>query len=404
MSASPRPEAMVQLPHYAATQGTCIMDVPAVAQPILYRTTDTNAILIDIPTSISRSCPQKLLSAAPLDRPYALPEPKDPSIVFNQELLDFHQTIREVILAALRSLRMGYQGEWCLQRRIREMALGESLPPFMTADFKANLNLLQVPVGQEPLDITELQHGVCIDITDIYNCIVRNPSPVFHGLTITTPANGRDIFTIPPGSSFLLAPFQASIDTFADYASRIGKFDFVLLDPPWPNRSAERSKAAYETLLNTKDLLRIPLEISLRDDALVGVWVTNKPKWRKFVLERLFPKWGIVPVGEWIWLKVTKFGEPIFDLDSVMRKPYEVLLFGRRMPRRPIAKTRKYRRGPDGMPFPSPEVEPSPRMLPTKVITAVPDLHSRKPCLKEGWLTWGDEAIRFNASEHWAPG
>ncbi|KAF8437421.1 MT-A70, partial [Terfezia claveryi] len=193
-------------------------------------------------------------------------------------------------------------------------------------------------------------------------------------------------------------------------------FDFILLDPPWPNRSAERSKSTYDTLPNHKDLLLLPLESSLRENGIVGVWITNKPKWRQFVHQRLFPKWGLEYAGEWIWLKVTKSGEPIFNLDSVMRKPYELLLFGRKPP----AKKQLGR-------FPSPIVEgsrgssPQPRVsrMPQKVIVAVPDLHSRKPCLKdviksflpmnytaceifgrhlvEGWFTWGDESIKFNA-------
>ena len=64
-------------------------------------------------------------------------------------------------------------------------------------------------------------------------------------------------------------------------------------------------------------------------------------------------------------------------------------------------------------------------MIKKRVIAAVPDLHSRKPCLKEliepfmpdakdysaleifgryavkGWSVWGDEALKFNADMYW---
>lgn len=62
--------------------------------------------------------------------------------------------------------------------------------------------------------------------------------------------------------------------------------------------------------------------------ALVVIWVTNKQKYRKFVLEELFPSWSCKPVGEWHWIKVTRKGEMVFDLDSTHKKPYEPLLIG----------------------------------------------------------------------------
>jgi len=63
--------------------------------------------------------------------------------------------------------------------------------------------------------------------------------------------------------------------------------------------------------------------------------------------------------------------------------------------------------------------------IPSKVVLAVPDVHSRKPCIKEliepylptsysaceifgrnlteGWHTIGDEAIKYNWDGHWGP-
>lgn len=64
-------------------------------------------------------------------------------------------------------------------------------------------------------------------------------------------------------------------------------------------------------------------------DCIVAIWVTNKPKFRNFILNKLFPAWGLVCVSEWAWLKVTTQAECIFPLDSMHKKPYEQLILGR---------------------------------------------------------------------------
>lgn len=165
---------------------------------------------------------------------------------------------------------------------------------------------------------------------------------------------------------------------------------------------------------------------------------------------------------EWYWLKVTKDGRPVTDvcfflsqsssgfdalsslfrdkkdqfipfchcssqkrrqsclgiyqLDGIWRKPYETLLIARRssLP------------GPSHQPH-SPLIDQ--QMQPEirrRVIAAVPDLHSRKPCLKSlfeeafgfregeyralevfarglvaGWWGWGDECLRFQWEGWW---
>lgn len=156
-------------------------------------------------------------------------------------------------------------------------------------------------------------------------------------------------------------------------------------------------------------LLEMDLDVLMADQSLVGVWTTNKPAMRDLVLGEggLFDIWGVELEEEWIWLKTTTNGEPVTPLDSVWRKPYEVLLLGRRH--------RTY------------NAQTSERLhkFSRKVIISVPDLHSRKPCLKElveplmpdfpdyralevfarhlvaGWWSWGDECIKFNWEGFW---
>jgi hypothetical protein len=127
----------------------------------------------------------------------------------------------------------------------------------------------------------------------------------------------------------------------------------------------------------------------------VGIWITNNPRFRKFVLEQLFPRWGLEMAGEWVWLKVTSIGEPVFDIESQVRKPYEVLLFGRQQQRGkdvspPSSKKRNTGEDKSGMShIPVSRIEVKDGLsehgttgLFTKTILAVPDVHSRKPCVK----------------------
>lgn len=161
-----------------------------------------------------------------------------------------------------------------------------------------------------------------------------------------------------------------------------------------------------------KDLLRLPLGDALtkpescrgrghtdtgedrsrgsQDGGFVGIWITNKPKFRAYVLETLFPSWRVEPVGEWVWLKITTTGEPMFDLESSMRKPYEILLFGQRTSNS-SRKKRKRKREVDGDEEHAAVLLENPSdgmttaklsVIPRKTILAVPDLHSRKPCIK----------------------
>jgi len=131
----------------------------------------------------------------------------------------------------------------------------------------------------------------------------------------------------------------------------------------------------------------------LKKDGLVAVWITNKASVRSRTIT-LLRQSGLTLFEEWVWLKTTVQGEPESALSGLWRKPYEVLLFFRR------------HRAHD-------------KVIPKRrIIVGVPDLHSRKPCLKElieavfglvdyqalevfarhlvtGWWSWGDEVLKF---------
>jgi N6-adenosine-specific RNA methylase IME4 len=148
----------------------------------------------------------------------------------------------------------------------------------------------------------------------------------------------------------------------------------------------------------------IPVGSHLAVDGLLVVWVTNSPSATDVLTSPhngLFAQWDVELVGEWMWLKVTTEGEPLFALDSSWRKPWERLLIARK-------------RG--GLGGPS---------IANKVIIAVPDVHSRKPNLRHlfedsgllpegylalevfarnltaGWWSWGEEVLLFQHRKHW---
>ena len=135
-------------------------------------------------------------------------------------------------------------------------------------------------------------------------------------------------FAIPQNCTFLLSDI-AEFQTLVDYiqCNKNMKYDCIIIDPPWENRSAIRSHKYH--WLSENDLLQLPLPVICNHDCLVVVWVTNKVRFADFVRDELFPSWNVEIVGEWHWIKVTKGGEFVFDLDSLHKKPYELLILGR---------------------------------------------------------------------------
>ncbi|ESN92997.1 hypothetical protein HELRODRAFT_69400, partial [Helobdella robusta] len=207
-------------------------------------------------------------------------------------------------------------------------------------------------------------------------------------------------YIIPPRSSFLLSDFS-EIDLLAKVET---KFDFVVVDPPWQNKSVKRKKRYYETF-SMLNLVKIPMPEWCNENCLVAVWVTNKIKYQDYVREELFPSWNLQFVATWYWLKVTKKLTPVYPLllstssTKHPKKPYELLMLGR-------FRLEKYHL----MSNSNIDCKIQDRM----VIISVPSaIHSHKPYLREvfkdhlpedakclelfarnlqsGWTSWGNE-------------
>lgn len=441
--------------------------VPNQQSAILYQSRDREITLIDIPTSIAAAQGRSdtLLSTLPLEEPIQSTEyqPRT-SKTTGTTATDtaHHETYKSLIQQALLDIRAHVPGSWCtlrqtlpqltkngkdaiasndiekeLEHRFREWAAVEECKVDDTSfDFQTMMASLGAPEVQPATAGTEAQKWMMLtsahEDSASQDVVTANWSPAFYNAkaqslsqTITRARAEQERescayhFTIPPLSAYFLGDcdhpdsFRSAFRDVTDEYNLPRHFDLVLLDPPWPNRSAKR-KGAYEQIGGMpylkKMLLKMDIDNYLEHNALVGIWITNKSTLREHVLGSggLFETWNVGLIEEWIWIKTTTQGEPMFDIDDAMRRPYEVLLLGRAAPNAWTSMAHA--------------VNPRKR-----VIAAVPDIHSRKPCLKEllepympdpdysalevfarylvaGWASWGNEVLKYNSDVYWAKG
>lgn len=384
---------------------------------ILYENADSTIFLIDIPHSISegqQSC-RRILSSKPLERPYPSTEPKSQraKAMFEKPSLD-ELILQKHLQLTLEQLRAECDGGYTYPRficisdeheqestkRKRENTSTESKPE------ARKLSLSQQVVDKNN-DHHEREHTL-------------------NNQTSTTSLITTDLY----GQKYI-PPFCTAIpgNVLTTPLPSAPKFNLIIIDPPWPNRSARRSKSysISSTTSEIRSLLKsLEVEEKLADDGLVAVWITNKKIFEEMIIDEggLFEQWGVELIEEWVWLKITTGGEPICALDSVWRKPWEVLLVGRR-------RRGGYKEGKDK------------QQVKRRVVVGVPDVHSRKPSLKRmfedifglkmkqsdidrgvmdkdqneyealeifarhltaGWWSWGDECLLFQGVDHWEKG
>ncbi|KAG4305541.1 hypothetical protein PORY_001097 [Pneumocystis oryctolagi] len=344
--------------------------------------TSSSHVLLDIPMSIS----SHLLSNEPITKPFKLPESK---LLHQSDFLTFkYYYWKNEIIEALEQIHLIRKNKkWTLNRKILE---NEKIKILETLENKIFLNLqnscdilrsVKLLGGQ--LNELELKNNN-YNWLDICNRVVTNSDNYLKSINISD-----NIFHIPPKSSFILGNLETNIDSLINFIHKKGAFDIIILDPPWKNKSSSR-KASYSSLNSNYFLMKIPIQKLLTKKGLIGIWVTNKKSVHHFVENKLFKKWNMIKCGSWCWLKVTDMGEPIFDIHSLNRKPFEEIIFAQ------FTKAEKMQ-------------------FSKKIIAAVPDLHSRKPCLKNllnslihnykgceifsrnlisGWLSIGNQTLK----------
>ncbi|NXX88511.1 METL4 protein, partial [Centropus bengalensis] len=204
-------------------------------------------------------------------------------------------------------------------------------------------------------------------------------------------------YLVPPKSSFLLSDISC-LQPLLNYKK---KYDVIVIDPPWENKSVKRSNR-YSYLCSWQ-IKQIPVPALAAPNCLVVTWVTNRQKHLRFVKDELYPHWSVKTLAEWHWVKITRAGEFVLPLDSLHKKPYEVLVLGRVQG----GEEEALRKTEDVPPIPE-----------HKLIVSIPcSLHSHKPpltavlaefmkpdveCLElfarnlqPGWTSWGNEVLKF---------
>ena len=405
---------------------------------ILYQNKEKTITLVDIPTSISlgqllpnEPLKRVLLSSLPLEDPYHSTEPKSDAarakVVLRMGLSDDSYDYADIIRKGLHDIREQHRGNWCLPRhlspliparRSKKRKIGNMAPS------EGNSSALTEP-DLSALDVDSKQVGgpllICTASDGGSTVLVQNATSKTTLLT-TTPnlaaysLPSRAAATLGTISHSTAATFRNGMAELyiqpSSTASR-NQFDLILLDPPWSNRSVTRSKK-YKTMAQDDPVAALSgiLDTHAAPGGLVACWITNKAIVRSKAIVWFFDTWNVDLIEEWIWVKTTVKGEPVYDIDGLWRKPYEVLLLGRKYDPHSQKDTQADQKRTTS--------------LQRRLIFGVPDLHSRKPCLRElieplmpdpanyraievfarnmtaGWLAWGDEALKFNWNGHWS--
>lgn len=414
---------------------------------ILYQSPSETVTLLDIPLSISlaQGTPshphrEQIFSSEPLQLPYPSTEPKSQKARDNAMRTMAGSAAcafpTKLLHDALEEIRANYPGEkWCLPRQVRQ----ERSQKRQMKKANALLDRDEQPVMVEPeMQIPSYSRwsgsarrqsscAMCKVTTNSFENmqaiayrLIHNPHSILLSLSTVSPPQS---YNVPSGSAFFLANIdKRSAVHFSSCARAFysaptatagpGQFDLILLDPPWDNHSAKRSggypikgKQSHPT-----DVLLEMLGQHVAPKGLVACWITNNPRAREWVMGA-FETWGVELFEEWAWLKTTATSIPVSVIEGIWRKPYEILLVGRQV-------DRSVRYDSLGS---TPE-----QLIVRRVIVAVPDIHSRKPCLKEllesiilrpqnfralevfarsltaGWCSWGNEVIKHNWKGCWA--
>uniref|UniRef100_A0A914Y0R6 Methyltransferase-like protein 4 n=1 Tax=Panagrolaimus superbus TaxID=310955 RepID=A0A914Y0R6_9BILA len=124
-------------------------------------------------------------------------------------------------------------------------------------------------------------------------------------------------FVIPAEAEFCPGPVESI--KHLDYDDK--KFDCIIMDPPWPNKSVKRLKT-YNTF-QIDDLFDLPIETLCQStETPVIIWLTNNLTVHSSI-DQILETWGLQKYAVCHWLKITKTGEPIFPFGSNHKVPFE---------------------------------------------------------------------------------
>ncbi|XP_040922105.1 N(6)-adenine-specific methyltransferase METTL4 isoform X2 [Toxotes jaculatrix] len=274
----------------------------------------------------------------------------------------FHEKIRSVILEGTTSLvdsarSLGYLNGSA--DTVKESLPLQECSLAALCEMAKELPLVDDEEQEECVQLLLAESG-CTSHVDLFSRVTENREDWATVVTLM----GEE-YVIPPHTAFLLSDFTR-IQPLVHYGR---KFDLIVMDPPWENKSVKRSRR-YSSLPSSQ-LKRLPIPLLASANCLVVTWVTNRPSHLRFVRDELYPHWGVEVIAEWFWVKVTTSGQFVFPLDSPHKKPYEVLVLGR------------YRSSADAS-MSSSETKEIP-VEDCRLIVSIPSaLHSQKPSLSDG--------------------
>lgn len=379
-----------------------------------------------------------MFSSPALKTPYQPTEPKSEAAranVMRRMKSSLVECPEGLLLQALEHIKKNYDAEWCLPRKVSPLVFTRQRRKrkfggneVANDGASAEEPMIEIPMYNSLLNSTTNGRYIALDknvpndfsnVQRITHRWIHNPHSCPVSLSIKSV---EQTYVIPPESAFCL--MNINEDSVADFSTAArslystptasagpGQFDLILLDPPWDNRSVRRSRE-YNTICKNADPMNVLQDMlgeHIAPEALIACWITNKKSTRDYAIQT-FNMWGVELTEEWIWLKTTINGQPVTDIKGLWRKPYEVLLLGRKSDHQPGAQNL------------SSSVEHG---LCKRVIVTVPDFHSRKPCLKtllepmitdptgyraleifarnltSGWCSWGNEPIRYNWQGYW---
>ncbi|XP_030346257.1 N(6)-adenine-specific DNA methyltransferase METTL4 isoform X4 [Strigops habroptila] len=287
--------------------------------------------------------------------------------VFNQgelDALEYHSKVRKLIWEGTLHLVQEGRKSGFLHHSIAEPSCRKNAVPGPIGCGLAELCEMakQFPAVNESdhQAVHVLDDETSIPEQDLLSCVTENSSNCAKIVVLM----GQK-YLVPPKSSFLLSDVSC-LQPLLNYKK---KYDVIVIDPPWENKSVKRS--SRYSYLSSWQIKQIPVPALAAPNCLVVTWVTNRQKHLHFVKDELYPHWSVKTLAEWHWVKITGAGEFVFPLDSLHKKPYEVLVLGR--VRGEVKET--LRKSEDVRPIPE-----------HKLIVSIPcSLHSHKPPLTGGF-------------------
>uniref|UniRef100_A0A8C5TQL1 Methyltransferase like 4 n=1 Tax=Malurus cyaneus samueli TaxID=2593467 RepID=A0A8C5TQL1_9PASS len=319
--------------------------------------------------------------------------------VFNQgelDALEYHSKVRKLIWeGTFHLVQEGLKSGFLHHATAKHSCRKNNVPQHVVCGLAELCEMAkQFPAlsGSDHQAVHVLEDETSSSEQDLLSCVTENNSNCAKIIVLM----GQK-YLVPPKSSFLLSDISC-LQPLLNYEK---KYDVIVIDPPWENKSVKRSNRYSH--LSSWQIKQIPVPALAAPNCLVVMWVTNRQKHLRFVKDELYPHWSVKTLAEWHWVKITRAGEFVLPLESLHKKPYEVLVLGR--VQGDVKET--LRKSESVLPIPE-----------HKLIVSIPcSLHSHKPplaavlaefikpdveCLElfarnlqPGWTSWGNEVLKF---------